>query len=155
MTNQTSNIFISGNLDGLTLCESLVEKLIFYLIETEPNLKTKLMTKPINISFMSLDEIKRLNYKFANKDKPTNVLSFPTEGVEFTDETLGDIAVCPEIIIEESIKQGKDKQSHLIHIILHSILHLVGFQHGDRNSASKMESLEVNVLKKLGIANPY
>jgi len=155
VTNKTSNIFISGNLGGLTLCESLVEKLISCLIETEPTLKTKLKTKPINISFMSLNEIKRLNFKFAKKDKPTNVLSFPTEGVEFTDETLGDIAVCPEIIIEESIKQGKDEQSHLIHIILHSILHLVGFQHGDRNSATKMESLEVNVLKKLGIANPY
>ena len=98
---------------------------------------------------------KALNFRFADKDKPTNVLSFPSKGVDFGDESLGDIAICPEIIIKEAIDQGKEKQNHLTHIILHSLLHLVGYVHEDNNSASKMESLEVKVLKKLGIANPY
>lgn len=155
MTEEEPKIFISGNLKGLFLETTFIEELIDCLLEAEPRLGGELKTKPINIAFMGSEQIKALNFRFADKDKPTNVLSFPSKGVDFGDESLGDIAICPEIIIKEAIDQGKEKQNHLTHIILHSLLHLVGYVHEDNNSASRMESLEVMVLKKLGIANPY
>ena len=155
MTQTKPKIFISGNLEGLFLETTFIVELINCLLEVEPKLEDAFKAKPINISFMSPDQIRALNSRFADKDKATNVLSFPSEGVDFGDESLGDIAICPEIIIKEAIDQGKEKQNHLTHIILHSLLHLVGYVHEDNNSASRMESLEVKVLKKLGIANPY
>ena len=104
---------------------------------------------------MSKSEIEKLNSKFLNKNKPTNVLSFPSSGFGFDDAFLGDIAICPEIIVNEAHEQGKDKQNHLSHIIMHSLLHLAGYDHQDRYSSELMESLEIIALKKLGIANPY
>ena len=81
--------------------------------------------------------------------------SFPTQESNLDDELLGDIAICPEIIKSEAIDQNKENQSHLFHIILHSLLHLTGHDHSDDNSAEIMENIEVEALKKIGIANPY
>ena len=59
------------------------------------------------------------------------------------------------MIKEESIVQGKKEHDHLIHLIIHSVLHLLGYDHVDSKSAKVMEGIEINTLKKLGIANPY
>ena len=68
---------------------------------------------------------------------------------------IGDVAICSELIIEEARTQGKSTQNHLIHIFVHGILHLLGHDHEESSSAEKMESLEVRILKKIGVADPY
>ena len=155
MTAFKTNLFISGDLKGLSCSEESISELIELLIETEPKLEKKIESRPINLNFITKKEIQDLNSKFLNKDQPTNVLSFPSDGLDLSDELLGDIAICPEIISYEADDQNKDRQNHLTHIILHSLLHLAGYDHQEESSAGLMESLEIKVLKKLGIANPY
>ena len=155
MTAFKTNLFISGDLKGLSCSEESISELIELLIETEPKLEKKIKSRPINLNFITKKEIQDLNSKFLNKDQPTNVLSFPSDGLDLSDELLGDIAICPEIISYEADDQNKDRQNHLTHIILHSLLHLAGYDHQEESSAGLMESLEIKVLKKLGIANPY
>lgn len=155
MTTPESNVFISGDLEGLSCSEKNVIELIELLVQAEPSLQKKLKSRHVNLTFITKNEIKELNSKFLNKDQPTNVLSFPSSGLDFEEQLLGDIAICPEIIINEADDQNKDQQNHLSHIILHSLLHLAGYDHQEDSSAEKMESLEIEALKKLGIANPY
>ena len=155
MTAFKTNLFISGDLKGLSCSEESISELIELLIETEPKLEKKIESRPINLNFITKKEIQDLNSKFLNKDQPTNVLSFPSDGLDLSDGLLGDIAICPEIISYEADDQNKDRQNHLTHIILHSLLHLAGYDHQEESSAELMESLEIKVLKKLGIANPY
>ena len=155
MRTPESNVFISGNLEGLSCSEKNVLKLIELLIEVEPSLEKQLKRRHVNLTFITKNEIKELNSKFLNKDQPTNVLSFPSTGLDFDERLLGDIAICPEIISNEADDQNKDRQNHLFHIILHSLLHLVGYDHQEDSSAEKMEYIEIEALKKIGIANPY
>ena len=155
MTTIESNISISGNLEDLSCSNKDIYKLINLLVEVEPDLENKILNRDVNIKFISRSDIKDLNTTFLNKNKPTNVLSFPSEELETDTSLLGDIAICPEIIKSEALAQNKDRQSHLTHIILHSLLHLAGFDHQDDHQAQKMESIEVMALKKIGIANPY
>ena len=155
MRTPESNVFISGNLEGLSCSEKNVLKLIELLIEVEPSLEKQLKSRHVNLTFITKNEIKELNSKFLNKNQPTNVLSFPSTGLDFDERLLGDIAICPEIISNEADDQNKDRQNHLFHIILHSLLHLVGYDHQEDSSAEKMESIEIEALKKIGIANPY
>ena len=155
MTAFKTNLFISGDLKGLSCSEESISELLELLIETEPKLEKKIESRPINLNFITKKEIQDLNSKFLNKDQPTNVLSFPSDGLDLSDGLLGDIAICPEIISYEADDQNKDRQNHLTHIILHSLLHLAGYDHQEESSAELMESLEIKVLKKLGIANPY
>jgi len=108
-----------------------------------------------NLSFLSKSEIQEINKNFAGKDKPTNVLSFPSNEDLTKERFLGDIAICSEIIVEEAISQGKETQDHLIHIFVHGVLHLLGFDHEEHSSAEQMESLEIRILKKIGVADPY
>tara|TARA_B100002052_G_C15853225_1_gene586151 strand:- start:73 stop:540 length:468 start_codon:yes stop_codon:yes gene_type:complete len=150
-----SQIFISGNLEGLNCTEKSVSDLIKALLQVKPDLKKIFKDRPVNLSFISKKTIKELNLEFLKKDKPTNVLSFPSRGLSFGDEILGDIAICPEIIKKEAAIQNKEEQDHLSHLIIHSLLHLAGYDHQEADSAKQMESLEVKALKKLGIANPY
>ena len=155
MSVAKSQIFISGNLEGLSCTESSVSDLIEALLQVKPDLKKIFKDRPVNLSFISKKAIKELNSEFLKKDKPTNVLSFPSTGLSFSDEILGDIAICPEIIKKEAAIQNKEEQDHLSHLIIHSLLHLAGYDHQEAGSAKQMESLEIRALKKIGIANPY
>ena len=155
MSVAKSQIFISGNLEGLSCTETSVSDLIKVLLQVKPDLKKIFKDRPVNLSFISKKTIKELNSEFLKKDEPTNVLSFPSTGLSFGDEILGDIAICPEIIKKEAAIQNKEEQDHLSHLIIHSLLHLAGYDHQEADSAKQMESLEVKALKKLGIANPY
>ena len=155
MSVAKSQIFISGNLEGLNCTEKSVSDLIKALLQVKPDLKNSFKDRPVNLSFISKKTIKELNSEFLKKDKPTNVLSFPSTGLSFGDDILGDIAICPEIIKKEAAIQNKEEQDHLSHLIIHSLLHLTGYDHQEADSAKQMESLEVKALKKLGIANPY
>ena len=112
-------------------------------------------------------QIKHLNNKFRGKNCPTNVLSFPAslENYEIKNtltpseannfHELGDIAIAFEIVKKEANKSKVKFEHHVYHLIIHSVLHLLGFDHEEEENATKMEKIEVQVLAKLGISNPY
>lgn len=98
----------------------------------------------------------RLNSQFRGQDKPTNVLSFPAELPEILDiPLLGDIAICAPVIEREASQQNKSLKSHYAHMSVHGALHLAGYDHIEHKEAEEMETLEIEILGKLGFANPY
>ena len=104
----------------------------------------------LSIAFVDDARIQELNKQFRDKDKPTNVLSFPMEGI-----MLGDIVLARETIEREAKTQGKMFEHHLTHLIIHGFLHLLGYDHMDDESAVEMEAIEIEALAQLGIDNPY
>lgn len=117
----------------------------------------------VSVKLSNDKELQSLNKKFMGKDRPTNVLSFPflnfKEGsLERKGEVevyLGDIAISYERIYNESKEQNKTFRNHFIHLIIHSLLHLLGYDHKTKKQAVKMESLEIKILNSLKINNPY
>jgi probable rRNA maturation factor len=94
--------------------------------------------------------LRELNKNYRGKDKPTNVLSFEGEG-----EYLGDIVLALETIKREAKEQNKRFKDHTTHLLVHGVLHLLGHDHHRKKDAGAMEELEIKILKKLGISNPY
>ena len=100
--------------------------------------------------------IEPLNEKWSEKTGPTNVLSFPAESNhEILPKLLGDVVICAPIIAKEAEQQGKTVNNHWAHMVIHGALHLLGYDHINREDAKAMESLEIEVLNKLEIENPY
>lgn len=97
------------------------------------------------------DHLQQLNRDFRGKDKPTNVLSFPSVDEEY----LGDIAIAYETLAREAEAQEKTFHHHLTHILIHGVLHLQGYDHETDAEAEEMESLEIKILADMGIKNPY
>jgi probable rRNA maturation factor len=97
-------------------------------------------------------KLKSLNLEFRGKDKPTNVLSFPAEG---RGPYLGDIAVAFGVTSREAQEAGKPFAAHAMHLVVHGVLHLLGYDHERASEARIMEPLEIAILAQLGIADPY
>ena len=112
------------------------------------------INEPSEVSLVLTDDaaVQILNRDYRNKDRPTNVLSFPTVNAP---GLLGDIVLSRETIIGEAVSGGKAVKDHLTHLIIHGLLHLLGYDHNSEDEAVVMEALEVEALAKLGIANPY
>jgi probable rRNA maturation factor len=94
--------------------------------------------------------LRALNRDFRGKDKPTNVLSFPAEGAY-----RGDIAIAYGVTAAEAKAAGKSFADHAVHLAVHGVLHLAGYDHEVPKDAKLMELLEVKILARLGIADPY
>lgn len=114
----------------------------------------------ISLRFVDASESRRLNLAYRQQDKATNVLSFPAEYPEAVSRQsslnpLGDLVICPTILETEARQQGKDREAHLAHLLVHGGLHLLGYTHDDTGPAAEMEALEINALQKLGFPNPY
>jgi probable rRNA maturation factor len=110
----------------------------------------------LTIRIVDKDESQSLNHRYRDKDKPTNVLSFPYEqapGMHVP--LLGDLLICAPVVIQEALEQEKPVEAHWAHIVLHGVLHLLGYDHIETEEAEQMEKLEVTLLDKLGYANPY
>lgn len=104
--------------------------------------------------------VQSLNRKFRGKDKPTNVLSFPNAstpaGALYEEpSSLGDIALAFETVKAEAQAQGKSFDDHLAHLVVHGVLHLLGYDHIDDKDAEKMEKRERELLEQFDIADPY
>jgi probable rRNA maturation factor len=96
------------------------------------------------------DFVQNLNREYRGQDKPTNVLSFPQDP-----PMLGDIVLAYETVAREAAEQDKSFDQHLTHLLVHGLLHLLGFDHEVDDEAEEMEALEVQILKDMGIKNPY
>jgi probable rRNA maturation factor len=112
-----------------------------------------------------------LNAEFRNKPVPTNVLSWPTEdlssevagdlpvqpepGLPDDPTGLGDIAIAHETCLREAEEQGKPVHDHVTHLVIHAVLHLLGYDHVEDADAALMEATEVRILASLGVADPY
>jgi probable rRNA maturation factor len=101
--------------------------------------------------------VRELNHTYRGKNQPTNVLSFANEAPPAKGEEiyLGDVVLALETIEREAQAQGKSFKAHATHLIVHGVLHLLGHDHMRRNEAKTMEGLEVKILKKLKVKNPY
>lgn len=117
-----------------------------------------------SILFTCDAEVHRLNREWRQRDKPTNVLSFPMlERADLLDlaadgppELLGDIALAHETCAREAAEKGVTLADHAAHLVLHGLLHLAGYDHEiSPADAEKMEALETKVLASMGIADPY
>ena len=114
----------------------------------------------ICLRFVEEEESQRLNREFRDKDSATNVLSFPAGlsdsiALQMDEIPLGDIAICPAIVEREASAQAKELQSHWAHLLIHGVLHLLGYDHQTGDEAETMENMEITALESLGIANPY
>lgn len=97
--------------------------------------------------------VQALNARFRDKDKPTNVLSFPAP--HNPERHLGDVALAYGVCVREAAEQGKPLAHHLQHLVAHGVLHLLGYDHMSDDEAEAMEGLERVVLAGLGIPDPY
>lgn len=124
----------------------------------------------LNISVVLSDDarVRDLNLAWRGIDKATNVLSFPTRDLvpgrapapepgQPTDQPveLGDVIVARETVLREAVAQGKTPRDHLAHLIVHGILHLMGYDHVEAVTATRMETLETTLLAGFGITDPY
>ena len=105
----------------------------------------------VSISFLltSNSEIKLLNQRYRNKNKPTNVLSFPMNEKIENKNYLGDIVIACEKIIDESYEQNIKKYKYLSKITIHGVLHLLGYKHDTDDQFNKMNSIEKKILEKI------
>lgn len=109
--------------------------------------------------------VQALNKTYRGKNKPTNVLSFPTGAIPvavgpepligFGPRLLGDVVLAQETIAREAVEQGKSFAHHLSHLVVHGVLHLLGLDHEDDVEAEEMEALERDILEDLDISDPY
>ncbi|MDA9614307.1 rRNA maturation RNase YbeY [Pseudomonadota bacterium] len=110
----------------------------------------------INLKLVSSDEMTALNQTYRNKTKDTNVLSFPTDPeVIYLSKELGDIAICVPFMESEAKTLNRSKDNHMMHLVTHGVLHLLGLDHANEKDANLMESHEISYLKKFNISNPY
>ncbi|MBS0238816.1 MAG: rRNA maturation RNase YbeY [Proteobacteria bacterium] len=111
-------------------------------------------TAIVTVALSSDTNVAALNERFRGKSKPTNVLSFPA-GSGAPGGQLGDIIMALETLEREAAEQGVPFEHHLQHLVVHGVLHLLGYDHETADDAERMEAIEIEVLSKLGVANPY
>lgn len=107
--------------------------------------------RPFTILLTTDRKLRTLNANFRGKDKPTNVLSFPSDDPDY----LGDIAIAYGVTAREAKAEGKSFAHHAAHLAVHGVLHLLGFDHERPCDARLMEPLEIEILAGLKIPNPY
>jgi probable rRNA maturation factor len=155
---------IEANIDTDLWCQDLVnsfEKKLYKVLKEFPDEVINITPEGkilISIMFSGDKKVMELNSQFRKINKPTNVLSFPSSTntlTNFKNVFLGDIIFSIETIISEAKANNKSTIDHLIHLFIHGLLHLLGYDHKTEDEAGMMEDLEIYILNKLSIANPY
>jgi len=108
------------------------------------------------IKIVDENESQALNELYRHKFAPTNVLSFPLDG-GLPDQRLllGDLAICGEVVRREALVQDKTIKAHFAHMVVHGVMHLLGFDHVEPAEADEMEQIETNILSTMGFPDPY
>ena len=123
-----------------------------------------IVTADFAILLTNDEHIRQLNKEYRGKDSATNALSFPTEELHYlnpngikilNNSTIGDIVISYETLEKEASEQDKHFINHFKHLLIHSMLHLLGFDHDDEDDAEVMESEEIRILDKMNIISPY
>jgi probable rRNA maturation factor len=110
----------------------------------------------LTVRIVDNDESQQLNHQYRDKNKPTNVLSFPFQNPPgITLPLLGDLVICKHVVETEALEQTKTLTEHWAHMLIHGTLHLLGYDHINPKEAVEMESLETKLLGELGFADPY
>jgi probable rRNA maturation factor len=109
----------------------------------------------LSIRIVDAAEGASLNKQYRHKNYATNVLSFPVPPELIATGQLGDIALCAPVVKSEAEQQQKVPADHWAHLVVHGVLHLLGYDHEDPKDAKRMERLEIKILANLGIRNPY
>ena len=113
----------------------------------------------VSVRVVGVEEMQALNREYRDKDKPTNVLSFPGGDVaglpKGESRGLGDVIICAEIVRGEAAEQNKALADHWAHMLVHGTLHLLGYDHISETEAAVMEGLEVRILTTMGVRDPY
>ncbi len=110
----------------------------------------------LSIRVVDEGECAELNRMYRQKEGPTNVLSFSCDvpaGVPC--RLLGDLVICAPVVEREALEQNKSLEAHWAHLVIHGVLHLLGFDHMEEAAAEEMEALEIKILQDLGYTNPY
>ena len=115
---------------------------------------------PLEVAVVLADDalLRKLNREHRGVDRPTNVLAFGDGGAVVAPgqpRLLGDVVLARETVLREAAEQGKPAGHHLMHLVIHGLLHLLGYDHDRAGRAREMEGLEVAVLAQLGVADPY
>ena len=141
-----------------------IRKFDLMLLNINKYINLNLKNKFLNLSILLTNdaEIKDINLKYRNLNKPTNVLSFKSminkenyfKNAEH-EVYLGEIVISMERIVSESKINNVLFKDHFLHIFLHAILHILGYDHNQDSERKKMEKIEISILKTLGIKNPY
>ena len=103
----------------------------------------------ITLRVVGAAESEKLNRKYRAKASPTNVLSLPYGGGS------GDVVLCHPVIRKEAREQRKPLAAHYAHLVVHGILHLRRYDHQRRTEAARMERMEIRILRRLGLGDPY
>ena len=112
----------------------------------------------LTVRLVDTEEMIALNHHYRHHNKLTNVLAFPSslpESIELTYPFLGDIIICPRVMRDESRELKKTLKAHWSLILIHGVLHLLGYDHINSNDARLMQAIEIRLLAELGYKNPY
>ena len=110
----------------------------------------------ITIKIVNEEEMRDFNILYRNRNKISDTLAFPAENLSVNGKViLGDIAMCAKKINSDSILYTKEKNKRWAHLTIHSMLHLLGYDHQDTLSQKNMENKEIDILKRFNIFNPY
>lgn len=151
---------------GATDWASLADRAVRAAIHHSPDARflTEPMAVEVSVKFTSDEEVHSLNRDYRQKDKPTNVLSFPMvqedllEAIDNSDDgevLLGDIVLAHGVCVREAEEKGVSVEAHATHLVVHGTFHLLGFDHMTDQDAEEMEAAEREALASIGISDPY
>ena len=99
--------------------------------------------------------LREMNGKFRKRDEPTDILSFPAQCFAGARYQLGDVLLSEQGVLRGAKTRGRDRHDHLLHLVVHGVLHLCGYEHEFKQQAERMESLEIRALARMSVDNPY
>ncbi len=145
----------AGDWSALPAREELIAR-IAAVITMHPSC-ARLRGREANVVLADDALVRTLNRTYRGKDAATNVLSFPFAASPGSEETghLGDVILAQETVLKEAAAQGIPAEHHLQHLVVHGLLHLIGFDHETDAEAAAMEQLETRILAELGVPDPY
>jgi probable rRNA maturation factor len=122
-----------------------------------PSINIPSEKKSVSITVIEAANMININLQFRQKNKVTNILSFPasTDFPGANNSYLGELLICANVVEQEAVELGVNPLKHWSHLVIHGMLHLLGFNHIENNEAELMESIEIDCMKSLGYDNPY